>query len=319
MIRAARVVGCAAMLLVFCGAVRAQGNEGSAVKASANRDPQTAVISTADIDLFWKAYDAWKNDTKGAPEQLAGILDRQYIQKGSQGVKDFIPQRIISGDALAKRILREPKYYDDVRANTLKMQSYVAGIRKGFAKLKEMYPDAIFPPVYFVIGRRNSGGTDSDNGLIIGAEMFADDASSRIHLTDVVSIVIHELIHYQQQAHAGDLATSVMNEGAADFISELITGNQIDEADKPYGDSHEEELWKKFQQDEETNDMKPWLYNGGDANRVGPPDLGYYMGYKISQAFYEISADKAAALKTIIAMKDPKGFIEQSHYGERFR
>lgn len=305
-----------ALYAISSGAVWAQG---AGSRASANQDPQTAVISTADIDLFWNAYDKWKNDTKGAPEQLAGILDRDYIQKGSQGVKDFIPDRIISADALAKRIEREPKYYDDVRANTLKMQSYVPEIRKGFVKLKEMYPDAIFPPVYFVIGRRNSGGTDSDNGLIIGAEMFADDSSSRIHLTDVVSIVIHELIHYQQQAQGQDLVTAVMNEGAADFISELITGNQIDEADKPYGDSHEEELWKKFQEDAKTNNLKPWLYNGGDANRVGPPDLGYYMGYKISQALYEISTDKAGALKTIIAMKDPKAVIEASRYGERFR
>jgi len=55
--------------------------------------------------------------------------------------------------------------------------------------------------VYFVIGRRNSGGTDSENCLIIGAEMFAD-TGSRIHVNEVVCIVIHELIHYQQQARA---------------------------------------------------------------------------------------------------------------------
>ena len=158
------------------------------------------------------------------------------------------------------------------------MQSFVPEIRNGFRKLKEIYPDAIFPPVYFVIGRRNSGGTDSDNGLIIGAEMFAD-TGSRIHLTEVVCIVIHELIHYQQQAHGEDLTTEVMNEGAADFIAELITGNQIDEDTKPYGDSHEEELWKKFQADATKNqNMNAWLYNGGDAKRVGPPDLGLLHG-----------------------------------------
>lgn len=304
-----------AILGVTCGVAWAQG---AGMRASANRDPQTAVISTADIDLFWRAYDEWKTSTNSAPDQLAGILDREYIQKGSQGVKDFVPGRIISGDAFAKRILGDQKYYDDVRANTLKMQTYVPEIRKGFVQLKGMYPDAIFPPVYFVIGRRNSGGTDSANGLIIGAEMFADDASSRIHPADVVSIVIHELIHYQQQSQQGDLAIAVMNEGAADFISELITGHDIDEDTKAYGDSHEEELWKKFQDDQKTNDLKPWLYNGGNANRVGPPDLGYYIGYKISQSFYEGATDKAAALKIIIAMKDPKGFIEQSGYGQRF-
>jgi hypothetical protein len=273
------------MLCLFSLGVHAQ----EALKTAANHDPKTAVISTADVDLFWQAYDEWKTAANSAPDRLAAILDRDYIKKGSQGVQDFIPQRIINSEALTRTILKDLKYYETVRANTEQMQSFVPEIRQGFERLKQIYPDAIFPPVYFVIGRRNSGGTDSDNGLIIGAEMFAD-TGSRIHLSEVVSIVIHE----------------------------LITGNQIDEDTKPYGDSHEEELWKKFQEDAKKNDLKPWLYNGADKDRVGPPDLGYYMGYKLCQSLYEISPDKAAALKIIIAMKDPKAIIEQSAYSQRF-
>jgi predicted Zn-dependent protease DUF2268 len=301
------------MLCLFSFGVHAQ----EALKSAANHDPGTAIISTADVDLFWQAYDEWKTVANSVPDRLAAILDRDYIKKGSPGVQDFIPHRIIDGDALAKMILKEPTYYENVRANTERMQSFVPEIRKGFERLKEIYPDAIFPPVYFVIGRRNSGGTESDKGLIIGAEMFSD-TGSRIHLNEVVCIVIHELIHYQQQAWGGDLTTQVMNEGAADFIAELITGNQIDEDIKPYGDSHEEELWKKFQEDAKRNDSKPWLYNGGDEKHVGPPDLGYYVGYKICQSLYEISVDKGAALRAIIAMKDPKAVIQQSAYSQRF-
>jgi hypothetical protein len=309
----ARLACTASMLSLFSWGVHAQ----EAVTPAANHNPETAVISTADIDLFWHAYDTWKISANSAPDRLPGILDRDYIKKGSQGVQDFVPDRIITADALAKMILKDPKYYENVRANTEKMQSFVPGIRQGFQRLKQIYPDAVFPPVYFVIGRRNSGGTDSENGLIIGAEMFAD-TGSRIHLSEVVCIVVHELIHYQQQAKGEDLITAVMTEGAADFIAELLTGNQIDEDAKPFGDSHEEELWKKFQEDAIKNDFKPWLYNGDDEKRVGPPDLGYYIGYKICQSLYEISPGKGAALKTIIAMKDPKAIIEQSGYSQRF-
>jgi hypothetical protein len=248
---------------------------------------------------------------------LAAILDRQYLKKGSQGVQDFMPDRIISAEALAKLILQGPEYYETVRANTGKMQSFVPEIRRGFQRFKQIYPDAIFPPVYFVIGRRNSGGTDTENGLIVGAEMFAD-TGSRIHLTEIVCIVIHELIHYQQKAKGEDLITGVMTEGGADFIAELINGNQSNENIKPYGDSHEQELWKKFQQDAAKNDFAPWLYNGDNQKHVGPPDLGYYIGYKICQSLYEIFPDKAEALKIIIAMKDPKAIIEQSGYSQRF-
>jgi len=304
----------ASMVCLFSFGVQAQ----EAGTSAANHDPKTAVISTADVDLFWRAYDAWKTSANAAPDRLAAILDRDYIKKGSQGVQDFIPDRIISADDLAKMILKDAKYYETVRANTEKMQSFVPEIRRGFQRLKQIYPDALFPPIYFVIRRRNSGGTDTQNGLIIGAEMFAD-IGSRIHLSEVVCIVIHELIHYQQKAKGEDMMTAVMTEGAADFIAELITGNQIDENIKPYGDSHEQELWKKFQEDAAKNDFAPWLYNGDDEKRVGPPDLGYYVGYKICQSLYEIFPDKAAALKTIIAMKDPKAIIEQSGYSQRFR
>jgi len=40
------------------------------------------------------------------------------------------------------------------------MPSFVPEIRKGFERLKMIYPDAVFPPVYFVIERRNSGETE---------------------------------------------------------------------------------------------------------------------------------------------------------------
>jgi len=309
----ARLASTASMFFLFSLGVHAQG----AATPTANHDPETAVISTADVDLFWRAYDAWKTASNAAPDALAATFDREYIKKGSQGVQDFIPDRLISAEALANMILKDPKYYETVRANTEKMKSFVPEIRGGFQRLKQIYPDAVFPPVYFVIGRRNSGGTDTENGVINGAEMFAD-TGSRIHLSQVVCIVIHELVHYQQKARGEDLITAVMTEGAADFIAELITGDQIDENIKPYGDSHEQELWKKFQEDAAKNDFAPWLYNGDDEKRVGPPDLGYYIGYKICQSLYEILPDKAAALRTILAMKDPKALIEQSGYSQRF-
>lgn len=115
--------------------------------------------------------------------------------------------------------------------------------------------------------------------------MFADGSNSRIHLTDVVSIVIHELIHYQQPMHGNDLTTAVMNEGAADVISERITGHDIDEDTKPYGDSHEEELWEQFQEDRKTNDLNPWLYNTGNANRVGPRTWAITWGTRSANHF----------------------------------
>ena len=101
----ARLVYTASMLCLFSlGGVHAQ----ETVTPAANHNPVTAVISTADIDLFWHAYDTWKTTANSAPDRLAGILDRDYIKKGSQGVQDFVPDRIIHAHALAKMILKHP-------------------------------------------------------------------------------------------------------------------------------------------------------------------------------------------------------------------
>ena len=75
----------------------------------------------------------------------------------------------------------------------------------------------------------------------------------------------------------------------------------------------------KFQRDISRNEnLDDWLYNGGNEKLKFPPDLGYYMGYKISQALYESAKDKSAALRMIIEMHDPQKIYELSGYGKRF-
>jgi uncharacterized protein YjaZ len=137
--------------------------------------------------------------------------------------------------------------------------------------------------------------------------------------TDPVAIVMHELIHFQQKHPDSDLLATCMREGAADFVAELVAGRNINEQNKPYGDSHEEALWLKFQEDVKRKDRQhDWLYNYDEAKRVGRPDLGYYMGYKISQALYQSAKDKPAALRMIIEMRDPEKLFAISGYGKRF-
>ena len=73
------------------------------------------------------------------------------------------------------------------------------------------HPDAEFPDVYFLIGRMNSGGTTSDNGLLMGTEicgrtekMPIDELSDYFRkvlkpIDEIPFIVVPELIHFQQK------------------------------------------------------------------------------------------------------------------------
>lgn len=284
------------------------------------RDPDRAPISVSDVALFWRAFDAWI--AAGADNsKLAAVLKTEYLDKASDGVKDFTPNRIIDAESLAARILDDRGYYERARPYSSQILALEPQIRAIYRRFREWYPEARFPALYFVVGRRNSGGMSSQRALIIGTEMFGDERA-RLRFDVMVPMVAHELMHFQQQTSeqkgAGFLA-SCIREGAADFLAERLAGKHINESIKSYGDAHERELWERFNQDLNKPDgHRAWLYNARDAKRVGPPDLGYYLGYKITQAFYQASADPAAALRTIIEMHDPEQILKQSRYAARF-
>jgi Predicted Zn-dependent protease (DUF2268) len=285
-----------------------------------NPDPEAATISTVDVRLFWKAYDLWLNRDHAAGDKLAATLQAEYLDKASQGVKDFTPRRIASAQHLAEMIVKDRAYYDGVRRNTEHIEDFVPEIRAGMLALKKLYPDASFPTVYFVIGARNSGGTSSENALIIGSEMFGEGKGYPVQLEDVVPMVVHELVHFQQRGNTDSLLKAAMHEGAADFISEMAVGRDINERSKAYGDSHEQELWRRFQADIAANrGIGTWMYDRRPQPDGAPSDLGYYMGYKICQAYYQISKNKAEALKTIMEMRSAEQILKDSKYADRFQ
>src|SRR5580658_1773401 len=67
-----------------------------------NRDPDAAEFVVSDIDLFWKAYDSAK------PKNRAEVLRKEYLEKGSQGRKEFTRVRIGSAESLGKAIETHP-------------------------------------------------------------------------------------------------------------------------------------------------------------------------------------------------------------------
>ena len=47
----------------------------------------------------------------------------------------------------------------------------------------------------------------------------------------------------------------------------------------------------------------------------GPPgDLGYFIGYRIAEAYYAKQADKVAALRDIIEIRNADDFLTRSGY-----
>jgi len=92
-------------------------------------------------------------------------FDKNYMKIGSQGVIDFTPYRIESADTLFKNVRENKDKYLSVRESTLRIKEKKKQIIASFYALKYLLPDAKFPPVYFVIGNFNTGGTSSDTSF----------------------------------------------------------------------------------------------------------------------------------------------------------
>jgi len=295
-------------------------------------------IQTIDIDHFWEAFD----DLKKCQTRFDSIMSFQklYIDRATNGLKDFIIARHFSADNFVNAVSAMPKFYNSIRKNTLEAKNAAPIIDGLVLKFKEIYPN--FKPfkICFAIGLVNTGGTVSENFLLIGTEVstsikstdlseFNNNAYSQFlaYGDDVVqkimNMVSHEYVHtqqpktYDENAIKCPLLMAVMREGFCDFIGELIVGSQINKVAHEYGDLHEKELWNEIKNEmcNEKN-IKNWLFNYSSV-KGRPADLGYYIGYKIAKEYFDNATDKKQAVIDIIEMKDPIKFLQISKYDQK--
>jgi hypothetical protein len=329
------------IIIVLCFAACASVAPGQKV----NDDPKKAKFVTSDIDNFWRAFDLAAKETDMSKK--IAIFQTEYLDKGSVGLKDFIRLRIKSAKNLTETVTSLPRFYASARESSLRVKKMEKKMRRAFRKFKKLYPDAVFPDVYFVIGITNTGGTASENGLLVGTELYSSTSKTprdefleffrRLAPKDtdekqlrergerllnimlkpiekVTPLVAHESCHFNQKyGNLDTLLAKSVQEGSCDLIAELAAGETLNLQQKIYGDAHEAELWQEFAAQMSGSDYKNWMYNGLTSG-ARPPDLGYYMGYKISRAYYQQATDKRQAIKDILETKDFPAFFEKSGY-----
>ncbi len=106
-------------------------------------------------------------------------------------------------------------------------------------------------------------------------------------------LVIHECVHTQQNSseEIGTLLGKALQEGGADFITEIILGQKINRVYINYGNKNEVAVKTMFKKDMLKSDIEKWMYNGNNAVDM-PADMGYFMGYTICRAYYNNAKDK---------------------------
>ncbi len=299
---------------------------------------QKSIICTKDINNFWLAFDTLKNINSRRHQNEA--IKRIYFDRASEGLMEFIKIRGWTPEKFQISITNHDNFWKTVRPRTLNLSHDSIQICQMVKRYKHLYRDFKTPEIYFVISPISTGGTTTQNHVLIGTEISCGDSTidatglnpflKNFYKTNkgVVDLVAHELTHTQQKGgdmedrRDSNLLGFCLAEGMCDFIAELLLQHKIDRPYITYGEKNEKKIWYDFQKEMQGKNISGWLYNGG-IKQSDDADLGYFVGYAICKSYYRHAKNKRKAIKAIISLKleDTNAlsvFLDKSLYGKQF-
>ena len=98
-------------------------------------------------------------------------------------------------------------------------------------------------------------------------------------------------------------------EGAAEFVAELIAGKPGYAHFPALTKGREHEIETAFVADIDQTDLSRWIDN---STMEQGNELGTWVGYRITKAYYQRAADKQQALREILGLSEPKAFLAKS-------
>ncbi|SFE28039.1 DUF2268 domain-containing putative Zn-dependent protease [Spirosoma endophyticum] len=290
-------------------------------------NPDSLKINTKDIVNFWVAYDRLAT-VKTTADSLK-IVDQFYLRKATRGLKLYQELSRSDASSFLAAICTHPRLLQSIRATTLAIPTYKPSILQGAHKLKQIYPASGFPELFFCVGKFEVAGNRTNDILYIGVELtcltkdsprdelipYMQAAAGTIDQVEVVCL--HEMVHYQQQLDPKTNLEAALVEGGAEFIAHYLTGKSTMQSVFDRVDSSlEKTIWAEFSRQLDKPVDSYWFLATGDAARQRPGMLGYVMGYRICEAYYRKAPDKAAALQSIIRLRNPRAIYEGSGYGK---
>ncbi|WP_090533149.1 DUF2268 domain-containing putative Zn-dependent protease [Mucilaginibacter sp. NFR10] len=257
-------------------------------------------VSQTDWKNFWTMRDRVSASSDTA-RQLAAV-NRLYIGNASEGLKAFMRNK----DGLDRKWLAllksNPGFWDTLQRKQFMVNAAVRKLERQIARFQKLYPGLKPARSYFIVGLQRQGGTVRGSLSLIGVEVVLNDPE--MTGDQLVRMGIHEYTHTQQKRpdfqHINVL-TSAIREGACDFVAKQVTGIPMKTPYMAYGPLHEKEVWHSFRQEMYTQNNDNWVSTGQNP-ALPAPDLGYFIGYRICQAYYDQAKDKKAALKEIIEL-----------------
>ena len=298
-------IGVVVIAFALAASSRAYGME--AASADNALEP---IIETGDVDRFYEVYE------KAGGRPTADALQRAYIDPGSDGLHTLARMRKVTGPSIAEAIAKRPEIYSKAKGCIDVLPRVRERLVGALSKLKDIYPEARFPPITIAVGRGKPVGVGGrDTGVQIGAEALCATEWINPNVEDrFVGVIMHEFAHVQQAVAFSEIENATvlsasLEEGVAEFITELTTGAISYSYMSGLIAGREKEIETAFAADADKTDLSNWLYNSTPEK---PADLGYWVGYRIVKSYYQHAGDKRQAIRDIFGMTNPREFLANS-------
>jgi hypothetical protein len=290
------------------------------LKCEVTNDPDKVELIYDDLHNFIGAMEMM--DKESNPET---VFQREYLDKASPGLKEYLRANKYEAKHFVEEIRKKMAQYSGLRGLPKALASLENEIRKAFRGLTKVIPNTVFMPVYYFVGIRGGGlhAEPSEYGLLIAIAELDED------LPGVKLVLVHETVHVQQALTVGleeyqsiygpkmSLLAVSLREGVAQFLTFLSTGERTKEEAYEYFAKNEKEVWERFKA--EMNERLPgdWMWEKPKKPEQ-PRDLGYIIGDRIVEAFYNRAEDKEKAIQDILSITDYQEFFKKSGYAEKF-
>lgn len=282
------------------------------------REPADAEFVFDDIERFIEAQTA-----------IAGGMDPSralrtlYLDRGSPGLEMFVEKYDLTVGRLLQAMEKHPEAYARIDRTLAALEEKRPSFVAAYAEIQRLIPGAVFPPTYFLVAGHRGIGSGSVEGPLISIEK---NTPASVREGDIEPTLVHEMIHMEQLAAVGEayfdifsgpgrtLLANSIREGGATWMAELITGGSRHKNEaRDYYLARERELWDEFSRDMYGTEMGDWLW-ATPADPEQPPDLGYAIGARIVETYYENAVDRGRAAMEIMSVTDYPEFLARSGY-----
>lgn len=292
---------------------------GAQLQCEVTNDPYEVLLSYDDLTNFVRAL-----AVMGGTSDSITILQREYLDKASPGLREYVRANDIVAEDYLEALRENIERYSALKGLPEQLALQEELVRTAFVGLKGVVPNTAFVPVYYFVGLGGAGlhAEPSEYGLLVAITEEASDPSV------IRLVLVHETVHVQQALTIGieeymqifgpkmSLLALAIREGSAEFLTYLSTGEYAKKEAYNYLIEHEQSLWQRFQGEMSERLPGDWMFSD-PSDPEQPVDLGYVIGARIVEAFYDKAEDKVQAVQEILSITDYESFLERSGYSEK--